>query len=185
MAYYNLKTSTRRLSVDKILPVICGLALLIGTCGCFRYSFSGAGPSHIKTVAIPLFENKTAEYGIVELVTDELILAFQKDNTLKIADEGNADAVLWGVLRRIEDVPYTYSGEGETSSFSVGEYKLTLFVEIEYYDQTKEETIWKQEVSGWGTYDHATGAPEEREEGFQEAVEKLAEDLLNLTVSGW
>ncbi len=172
-------------SLKTTLIIALSLFIMSGLCGCFRYSFSGAGPSHIKTIAIPLFENSTAEYGVVEQITDDLILAFQQDNTLKIADENNADAVLWGRLKRVEDIPYTYGGEGETSSFSVGEYKLSLIVELEYYDLTKEEVIWKENVQGWGTYDHSTGSPEERNEGFQEAIDKLAEDILIMTVSGW
>jgi hypothetical protein len=174
----------RQAKIIRFAPVIL-LVSALSFAGCFRYSFSGAGPSHIKTVAIPLFSNTTAEYGVVELVTDELILAFQQDNTLKIVDEDAADAVLWGTLRRVEDVPYTYEGEGEAKNFSVNEYKLTLVIDLEYYDQTKEETIWHQEVSGWGTYEHVSGTPEEREVGVKEAVDKLAEDILNLTVSGW
>lgn len=163
--------------------ILMVLPLLIN--GCFRYSFSGSGPSHIKTIAIPLFDNATAEYGVVERLTDELILAFQNDNTLKITDEKSADAVLSGTLVRVTDVPYTYEGEGEANNFNVGEYKLTLTVKLSYFDQVKDELIWEQEVQDWGTYNHTTGAPEERDEGFNEAIEKLSEDILNMTVSGW
>jgi hypothetical protein len=178
------KTNKHRsigISVGILLIVSAGLL----STGCFRYSFSGSGPGHIKTIAIPLFDNVTAEYGVVERLTDELILAFQKDNTLKIADKESADAVLLGSLIRVEDVPYTYESEGETANFSVGEYKLTLTVKLKYVDQVKGEVIWEQEVSDWGTYNHTSGAPEEREEGFDEAIEKLTEDILNMTVSGW
>jgi len=162
------------------------VALLLALSGCFKYSFTGkSGPGHIKSVAIPLFENSTAEYGLAENLTDEVISTFQNDNTLKIEDESTADAVLWGKLTRVEDVPYTYEGEGEVSNFSVGEYKITLTVQLEYYDQVKQETIWKQQVQGWGVYTYGSGSQEEREVGFSEAIKKLAEDILNLTVSGW
>jgi len=155
--------------------------------GCFRYSFSGAVPSHLKTIAVPLLDNQTAEFGIAERITDQIIGEFQRDNTFKIADSDNSDSILKGSLLRVEDTPYTYSGQGEgqAQNFSVGEYRLTLVVRIEYIDQTKNETIWQREFSDWGTYDHTTGSPEEREQGFQEAIKKLAEDILNQTVSGW
>ena len=165
--------------------VLVGVLATGGLSGCFKYSFSGAVPSHLKTVAVPLFDNRTAEYGVVEDLTDVLISQIQQDNTLKIADEDAADAVLRGALVRVEDVPYTYDGEGEAQNFSVGEYKLTLHVNIEYYDQTKDEIIWSENFGGWGTYDHVTGAPDERAEGFDEAIKKLAEDILNQMVSGW
>ncbi|TKJ41740.1 hypothetical protein CEE37_04000 [candidate division LCP-89 bacterium B3_LCP] len=167
------------------LIVMIALLAIFTFGGCFRYSFSGAMTGDIKTLAIPLFDNRTAEYGVVESITDELILKFQQDNTLMIVDEGEADAVLFGTLIRVIDEPYTYSGEEEASSYSVGEYKLTLVVHIDYFNRRKDENIWSQEVKAWGTYDHSTGAPEERDAGFSSAIVKLSEDVLNLTVSGW
>ncbi|MCX6639885.1 MAG: LptE family protein [bacterium] len=161
------------------------LLLIPGLSGCFRYSFSGAVPSHIKTVALPLFENKTAEYGISEEITDKLTLAFQKDNTLKISSEQDADAILRGVLVKIDDVPYTYSGTGTGQNFDIGEYKLSLTVSLEYYDQMKNEVIWKKDLSSWGTYNHQTGSPDERTQGFEQAIDKLTQDIVNLTISGW
>jgi hypothetical protein len=165
-----------------MLILACGLFV-----GCFRYSFSGAVPSHLKTIAVPLLQNQTAEFGIAERITDQVISEFQRDNTLKIADPDNADSILRGSLVRIEDEPYTYSGagEGQAQNFSVGEYRLTLTVRLEYFDQTKSEVVWQKDFSNWGTYDHSTGSPEEREQGFDEAIQKLAEDILNQTVSGW
>jgi len=167
--------------------LLIALTLSGNLTGCFRYSFSGAVPSHLKTVAVPLLQNQTAEYGIAEQITDEVVSRIQRDNTLKIADINNADSILRGVLVRVDDVPYTYSGSGQSQSqnFNVGEYRLTLVVKVEYYDQTKSETIWTREFSEWGTYNHTTGAPEERQQGFDEAISKLADDILNQTVSGW
>jgi hypothetical protein len=92
--------------------------------------------------------------------------------------------VLRCTLTRVEDVPYTYGGSG-SQNFNVGEYRLTLVVQVEYTDQTKNEKIWTREFRNWGTYNHQTGAPEERDQGFQEAIEKLADDILTQMVSGW
>lgn len=169
----------------RILPFYFFLFAFYFFSGCMRYSFSGAVPGHLKTVAVPLFENQTAEYGVVERITDKVIQDIQRDNTLKITDENSADSILRGTLLRIEDTPYTYSGQEQVQSYSVGEYKLTLTVQITYSDQTKGEDLWTQEFRAWGTYNYVTGAPGEREEGFQEAIDKLAEDILNQTVSGW
>ena len=38
--------------------------------GCGFYSLAGSIPSHIKSIAIPLLDNQTAEYGITEDITD-------------------------------------------------------------------------------------------------------------------
>lgn len=169
------------LGLLSILPIWAILA------GCIRYTFSGAVPSHLKTVAVPLVQNQTAEYGVAEKITDEVISRLQQDNTLKIADLNVADSVLRGSLMRVDDAPYTYSGSGQAQgqNFNVGEYKLTLVVKVEYYDQVKNQVVWEKEFSNWGTYNHSTGSPEERQQGFDEAISKLADDILNQTVSGW
>jgi hypothetical protein len=150
-----------------------------------KYSFTGAVPTHLKTVAVPLVKNQTAEYGVVERLTDALVSRIQRDNSLKIADQGSADAILRGTLVRVEDVPYTYSGQEQPSSFQVNDYRLTLVLKIEYFDQTKNEVIWNQEFRNWGTYTHTTGAPDEREVGFEGAITKVADDVVNQMVSGW
>ncbi len=151
-----------------------------------RYSFTGAMPSHLKTVAVPLLKNETAEYGVVEQITDKIISEIQRDNTLKIVDLNGADSVLRGTLLRVDDVPYTYDQQsGGGQNFSVGEYKLTITVRMQYYDQKNDQVVWEQDFSAWGTYQHTSVSPEERQAGFQQAIEKLAQDVLNQTVSGW
>jgi len=166
--------------------ILIATAVTAALSGCMKYSFTGAVPSHLETVAVPLARNQTAEYGVVEDLTDGLVERLQRDNSLKIADPADADAVVRATLVRVEDVPYTYSGEGgQNQNFTVGEYKLTLTVRVEYYDQTREERIWEQDFRNFGTYEYATGSPQEREEGFREAIEKVVDDIVNQMVSGW
>ena len=151
-----------------------------------RYSFTGAMPSHLKTVAVPLLTNETAEYGVVEQITDQIISEIQRDNKLKIVDLNGADSILRGSLLRVDDVPYTYDQQsGGGQNFNVGEYKLTLTVRMQYYDRKNDQVVWEQDFTAWGTYQHTSGTSEERQAGFQQAIEKLAQDVLNQTVSGW
>ncbi|RKY83165.1 hypothetical protein DRP98_07780, partial [candidate division KSB1 bacterium] len=72
-----------------------GMILLLLLGGCAYYSFSGNTlPSYIKTVAIPLFEDQTSEFGIKEKLTDALISEFTRDNTLKISSQDEADSII-------------------------------------------------------------------------------------------
>jgi len=41
--------------------------------GCIYYSMAGSIPPHIKSIAIPLVENQTAEFGMSEAVTDNMV----------------------------------------------------------------------------------------------------------------
>ena len=49
------------------------LFILFILCSCSFYSMSGSIPPHIKTIAIPLIENETSEFGIAEDITDGLL----------------------------------------------------------------------------------------------------------------
>ena len=80
------------------------LAILLCS-GC--YSFRGQVAGEIKSIAIPTFQNETAEFGIAETITAQLIQGFQRDGVLKIKGEDQADAVLLGRVLRVEDQPYT------------------------------------------------------------------------------
>ena len=47
-------------------------------CSCGIYSLSGSLPSHIKSIAIPLLENQTAEFGLSEEITEGIINKFNE-----------------------------------------------------------------------------------------------------------
>lgn len=180
----NAFNKSRRTLITVILKGAV-LAFLIASISwssnCFYYSFSGGSlPPHINTVAIPLFEDRTSEYGIKERLTDALIDEFVRDNTLKIADRRSADSVLLGTILNVSDRVETYNRMEQAETF-----KLYITVEVEYNDLKKNKTMWKERLTQWGRYTVTTGGPEDREKGIDEAIEKLSADILNKTVSGW
>ncbi|MBS1262510.1 MAG: hypothetical protein MAG453_01863 [Calditrichaeota bacterium] len=147
--------------------------------GCGFYTFGGAVPGHLNSVAIPIFENQTSEFGIAEDLYDALLDEFTTDNTLKVVDLRDADSVIQGVIVRVDDVPSTFSADE-----SVEEYKVTITLRVSYRDLVKDKVVWEQTVSEFGIYPFS-GGRSAREQGVQEALDKLTEDILNKTVSGW
>ena len=147
--------------------------------GCGPYSFSGSSiPSHIKSVAIPIFENETAEFGIKERVTDALLENFVSENILKISDNKNADSIIRGTIVKITDVPFTF----DENEF-VQEYRVTIFLNLVWYDQVKNNDLFDGKINGWGVY--PADSPEERIEGIEKAIERLITEITNKTLSGW
>lgn len=154
------------------IPIIV-LGFTFTSCGI--YSFSGSTlPSHIKTVAVPLFDDTTAEFGIDQQLTDAVIDAVTRDNTLKIAAQRSADAVLKGTVISVTDRAGQYNAD-ETAS----DFRITLTIKVVFEDVSKRKVLWEENFSQWGSYES------DREEGIQEAIEKLTTDILNRTVSGW
>lgn len=153
-----------------------GTMLFLIKCG--SYSFSGSTiPAHIKTVAVPLFEDETAEIGIDQSLTDGLIDAITQDNTLKVSGPRGGDSIIKGTILRVEERAGQYD-ESETAS----DFRVTLTVKIVFEDVQKRKTLWEETFRHWGSYDNSETT---RDDGIQEATEKIITDIVNRMVSGW
>ncbi|MBI3004340.1 MAG: LptE family protein [Ignavibacteriales bacterium] len=155
-------------------------ALLI-LVGCV-YSFKGGSvPPHLKTIAIPIVEDQSG-YGdpaLREQFSTQLVQRFLNDNTLEMADRGSADSILEGVITDVKDAPSVVQA-GE----QVATRRITVTVHMTFQDLKLRKKVWERDFSSWGDYPSGGGLTQ-RNEGIQEAVRKLTEDILNETVAGW
>jgi hypothetical protein len=149
---------------------------------CGIYSFSGSGlPSHIRTVAVPVFENRTDEIGIREHLTDAITEVLVTDGRLRVVGPETADSIIEGTVVDYREQAYTYD-----RSENVQEYIVRIYVDVSYQDVRNRTVIWEEErMEGWGTYDVSVSPPEDIDTGRERAIAKLAEDILNKTLSGW
>jgi hypothetical protein len=173
--------------------VLCSLStafcLLLFLSRCGYYSFSGSSVSGIKTIAVPLFDNQTQEYGIRENITETVADRFVKDNTLKVVNEKQADSILRGVITNYKRESHTFDEQE-----NIKEYIVRIWVNLQFEEKKNKKTIWKEDnMQGWGIYcvkdcadESGNPKPEETEDdGKERAIEKLAEDIVNRTVKGW
>jgi hypothetical protein len=157
-----------------------GAALLLAALlnGC--YSFTGGSvPSHLKTVAIPLFEDVSGfgEAGLREQFTQELVRQFINDNSMEIADRLTADAAVEGAITSVVDAPSVIApGEQVTTR------RVTMTVHASFTDMKFKKKIWEKTFSNWGEYEQGS---QTRAVALQTAVQRVAEDILLETVSGW
>ncbi len=148
--------------------------LLVSGCG---YTLVGQGslPDHIKTIAIPTFENETLEKGLEEVITQAVIDEYVRGGKLRLVAEAQADAVLWGVIRSFnDDDVVTYNERNDPES-----YKLTIEIDIEIKDLVKDAILWKTEgLSEDGDF---KGGPDvnitEQEDNENDALEEVAKEL--------
>ncbi len=148
--------------------------------GCGVYSFTGHGIAGIESIAVDPFDNRTAEFGIREDLTEAIITRLLADRSLTLTDRNNADAVLKGVLIDVNDRPLTFQTD-ET----VTEYQITITVEFSLMVPGKTEPIWEGRISGIGSYPYRSGGLEERRGGITEALDRIAQDLINRLTSDW
>jgi len=146
---------------------------------CGYYSFKGALPSHLKGIAIPLFENRSPYAQVEEKLTNQLIDEFISDNTLKIVDESEADLILSGRIESITD-DFVSVTTGET----VQEIKLVVKVKVKCEDIRQNKVLYDNSFVQYSLIEATAGA-DERETAIAAALELITEDILNATLGGW
>ncbi len=156
-----------------------GLLFLL-FCGCAYYSTSATGGSGIRSLAIPLLDNRSLEPGIQQSLTDTLIQAFVSDGALRVVDEDQADVVLRGTVVEVREAPFTYGQAAD-------QYQISVFLDMTCYDTRQKKALWEEKrLRGYGVYDAAQRREEARREGLGQAFEMLARDIVDRTqVGGW
>ena len=122
-----------------------GLLLLLTLWGC-GYQMAGRGasqlPSHLKTIAIPVFENNSSEPTIQRPFTEALRRAFITDGRLRLVNnKTGADLVITGTLTKywIRAVAF--------NDFDIAtEYWVYIEADVLVQDQVNNQVYLKQKL---------------------------------------
>jgi outer membrane lipopolysaccharide assembly protein LptE/RlpB len=112
------------------------LAVLPGGCG---YTLHGTLPSHINTVAVPIFRNRTPEPAIESLITRAVVEAFSTNGRLKVVSSGQADAILDGEITH-----YSVSSIAFDRDANVRQYRLLVTVNLRMRDVRRNTMLFQQ-----------------------------------------
>lgn len=173
--------------LNSILAIVI-VTISIATLQSCSYSFTGASvPSHLKTISIPVFSDKSGsgEFDLNRKTTTQLIQKFNDDNTLLVTDRLNSDSILEGSIVALSDAPSVVSG-GET----VSTRRLTITVRAIFKDRIKKITVFEKNFSNYGDYPTTIFPAGEnvtsvRKKAIDEAIDKITEDILLGVVSNW
>ena len=163
---------------------LAALGMLV-CAGCGTYGFSSSLlPDHIKSISVPLPENRTNRADLSTSLADSLTESFLSDQTLKVVGERDADSVVEAIVLEYRREPFTFDA-GE----NVQTYRVEIVLEARYVDVRKNHVIWeKKRLSQWDTYNFASiggRAPESEEIGIGRVLAKLTDDIVNLTLQAW
>jgi outer membrane lipopolysaccharide assembly protein LptE/RlpB len=155
--------------------------------GC-SYHLIGTGasslPSHLKTISIPTFINKTREPEIERELTTAVRQSFIRDGRLKVVSAGaSADTVLKGEIMDYYLRPISYD-----ASDLVNEYRVLINIEITFEDLVKKKILLQQSLRADEAYKvSATIAGRETllRETRKIAAEEMAERLRSLVFEGF
>ena len=114
-----------------------GAALVAGGCG---YSLRSSLPPGIKTIHVPVLENRTQEPGIEDFITQALTQAVVTSGRVRMTGAAAADAILSGQI-----VEYSLIALSFDRTANVTQYRLRLGLALTLRDVKKNTVIWKQD----------------------------------------
>jgi len=119
------------------LGVLALAAILgLGACG---YSFRGTLPSHIHTVAVPIFLNRTQEPGVDSIITNAVAQAFVTNGRLRVVRLADADAILDGEIMSYSVSPIAYD-----QSLNIQLYRLVVVLNLRMRDMKRKTVLFQQ-----------------------------------------
>lgn len=161
--------------------VLLGIfGLVVSGCGVYTFTQS-ALPSHLKSVAIPLLQNKSLEPGVADELTTALARAVpQASNQLRLV-QGSADATLNGTLLEYSAREFNYNVTGAQDA-TIADYLVNIVVEVSFVDNRKGTTLYEGTLVGEGAYEVAS---ENEEIGRKRAIDDVVKQIIQNSIQGW
>jgi len=155
-------------------------ALALALTGCF-YSVHTSLPGHIKTIAIPVFENRSLQAAIENDLTQVVTDRFRADNHLTLAEPRSADAVLEATIAAYDNKVYRFNDREQAQ-----EYIVTITLDVTVKDRVKNKDLWNQEgLRASATYLLGGAQARTEEDARKDVEQQLADIILSRTVEGW
>lgn len=163
------------------VAAFCVVTALVA--GCRTSPFSGL-PSHIKTVEVHIFQNKTMYKSIEAWLTRDIIDAINADPRIRVSSH-NGDALITG-----EIVSVDRSTLRETTTNEPGTVQITITARFSFYDNVKRRyiiedmTVRSSDIGmSPGIYEASRGG--NSEQGERGAANQLAGEIVRRTVGMW
>lgn len=109
--------------VYRFASVLLALALA----GCASYRWTSRVPEELRTVAVPVFENRTSSAELGPIVTQYVLREFQREGTFSIRRAGDSALEVQGSIVKASRDPAAFNrGYGSRAS----EYRYTVVAEV-------------------------------------------------------
>jgi outer membrane lipopolysaccharide assembly protein LptE/RlpB len=118
------------------LALMLGALVAAGGCG---YSLHGTLPPHIKTVAVPIFANRTREPAVEGFITRAVVEAFSTNGRLRVVRVEEADSVLDG-----EITGYQVVGIAFDQTANIRQYRLIVTLNLRMRDLRENRLLFQE-----------------------------------------
>jgi O-acetyl-ADP-ribose deacetylase (regulator of RNase III) len=175
--------TTRAWISPALLVVALGaavLALVAAGCGVYTAS-SGRVEESRKRVFVEFLENDTTIANIGVELTDAIVDALQRDNTLKVVGEDVAASVISGRVTR-----YLLREMATRPDLTVNEYQVQIAVVLTFKVRGAETAIFEKKTFT-GSDNYVLNDPQGTSETTArvEAAKQIVGDILALVVEDW
>ena len=116
--------------------VLLGVTLAPAGCG---YSLRGNLPDHIKTVAVPVFQNRTPVPAVENFLTNAVLNAFATNGRLKVTSVDRADSILDG-----EITSYSLQSIAYDAAANIRQFRLTVTLNLRFRDVRRNEVLFRR-----------------------------------------
>jgi hypothetical protein len=145
------------------------------------YAFTSARSEQARTVAVPLFENRTYSHGIEQRLTEAIVKMINRQTSWRARPSG-AETTLTGTVTGVD----LRELATDRTTGLVQQMAIEITVDFEWRDnRTGEVLVSRRSFKGAGTFIPSQGVRERIEIGEQGAVEALARDIVNELRSDW
>jgi outer membrane lipopolysaccharide assembly protein LptE/RlpB len=159
-------------------------AFLLSGCG---YRLRGKEtnlPPEIRSVAIPIFANRTDQTGAETDVTRALAEKFISARRLPVATQNSADAILTGKVISFVTTPVAVTSSTQVSQ----EYRATLTVEFTFQGVKDGKVLYREQMNDWRNYPVVSDlntTEQNKREAIRAISALLAERIHELILGGF
>ena len=149
---------------------------LFSACG-YRFAGGGSLPSGITSISIDMFQNRTSETGVENIITNDLIYEFTRHEQVVVTGSDKADAILTGVVKSISERTISHKGE-----YTSDERRVKLNLDLQLTNKSGG-VIWSaKSVSDNEAYkvmSNKQSTERNKRDAIKELSKRLSENIFN------
>ena len=163
------------------LVAACVLVFLLAPATACNYGFRGGGfPSHVRTVFIEPFDNRSPQYDLEHQLATKLYDRIPSSLGLQPAGREAADAIISGEVVGYDDAAQAYRSGDPTGGLT---HQVRVSIRAQIVDVKRNVIIWRSDrITGRGQYDPTSQSDED---GRSAALDDVIRQILDQAQSRW
>lgn len=168
--------------MKKLFYIYFFILIAIHLTSCGVYSFSGGDEGNAKTIQVDFFQNQAPliEPTLSQRFTQDLQDLFLRQTNLSLV-KSNGDLRFEG-----EITGYRVNPMSATSQQTAAQNRLTITINVRYYNKLKEEDNFEKQFSFYSDFDASSQlVGGVLDNALSEILERITQDIFNASLAKW